>query len=44
MGEGDLEEAVLLISLSMNKDEAKWARETMKLYFRFDASEAYVQT
>jgi len=33
MAESDLEESVNLIALAMNKDEAKWARETMEFYF-----------
>lgn len=33
MREEDLEESVQLISLSMNSDEANWAREAMTLYF-----------
>ncbi len=33
MKEAECEEAVELIALSMNSEEACWARETMKLYF-----------
>ena len=33
MRQAELEEAVELISLAMNPDEAKWARQTMEFYF-----------
>jgi GNAT superfamily N-acetyltransferase len=33
MREEDIEEAVQVISLAMNSDEAKWAEETIKFYF-----------
>lgn len=33
MTEAQLEEAVQLVAVSMNDDEANWARQTMKLYF-----------
>lgn len=33
MVESDIEEAVSLIALTMNKDEADWARETIEFYF-----------
>jgi GNAT superfamily N-acetyltransferase len=33
MIEPDIEDAVELITVAMNRDEARWARETMEFYF-----------
>ena len=33
MKESEIEEAVELIRLAMNPDEAQWARKTMNFYF-----------
>jgi GNAT superfamily N-acetyltransferase len=33
MGEGDLEEAVSLVSAAMNENEAEWAQDAFEFYF-----------